>query len=133
MKIGDRVMYYDDCAGKGVGRIVGVPPREEQRSFDWTVESEDSTAEFFYDRIAGYPGKKVRHFVSSALTSLEEPKQQEEYYDIKRTAESLRAQFHKTRLTKEVYFRLEADEALQLIELLEYLGREPSDDKIQER
>lgn len=45
--------------------------------------------------------------------------------NIQKITESLRAQFHKTRLTKEVYFRLEADEALQLIELLEYLGKEP--------
>lgn len=79
MKIGDRVRYWDDCT-KGIGRIIGVPDIEERRSFDWTVQSEEAAAEFFYEKVGGYDGKKVRHFTSRALTVIEEEKEKVEMY-----------------------------------------------------
>jgi hypothetical protein len=87
MKIGDHVKFSDNCV-YGTGRIVGVPNRKEQRSFDWTVVS-DEDGEFFYEKMDGYSGMKVRHFKERDLEVLKHVAKKEEKMNTARIAQAI--------------------------------------------
>lgn len=86
MKIGDHVRFSDNCVS-GTGRIVGVP-KKEQRYFDWTVVS-DEDGEFFYEKMDGYSGMKVRHFNEKNLTVIKSVSKKEEKMNTTRIRQAI--------------------------------------------